>query len=37
MVTVSAKGTVCDESELGTGVDGASVSVGVGSVGGPLG
>src|SRR5580698_5983296 len=37
MVTVSAKGTVCDESELGTGVTGLPFAFTSGTVGGPLG
>src|SRR5580698_133325 len=37
MVTVSAKGTVCDESELGTGVTGLPFAFTPGTVGGPFG
>src|ERR1700677_3483939 len=37
MVTVSAKGTVCDESELGTGVTGLPLAFTSGTVGGPFG
>src|ERR1700722_19997353 len=37
MVTVSAKGTVCDEWELGTGVTGLPFAFTSGTVGGPFG